>query len=204
MRRDSGNLRLGSRVIELLLPYRRPFLMVDHVASFAMEPTPAITAGRHVSLNEAWFDGHVSGLPLWPGALTMEGLGQSGVLLLALIRLRLESQASGRTPEELLESLRNLDRGYRLHPGFRPPDETDDLLARLRAHSNQLAVGAAVDMKFVRPVFPGCRIDYAVELTNHLDSSLRFAAEATVDGDTVARGTITGAVRARPILPLDG
>ena len=200
-RRSTSDLHLGSAVIELLIPHRRPFLMVDAVVGFSAEPTPRIEAVRHVSMNEVYFDGHFPGMPLWPGALTMEGLGQSAVILQALVRLLRVAELQGREPEQLLEALRNLDRGFRLHPGYRA-EGAGELLAALRPAADEMAVGAAVDLKFLRPVFPGSRLDYVVELTDQLGDQMRFAAEATVANEPVARGTITGAVVARPTLPL--
>jgi 3-hydroxyacyl-[acyl-carrier-protein] dehydratase len=180
MRRSSdGNLQLGSRVIELLIPHRRPFLMVDAVDDFRFGELPKIEAHRFITMNEPWFEGHFPGMPVWPGALTMEGMGQSGVLLLVLT---------------------SLDRGYRLHPGYRP-EPIPELLSLLRAGAAEMAVGAAVDLKFLAPVFPGCRLDYVVELTDHFGDRVRFSAEAFVDGTPVARGSITGAIVSRPTLP---
>jgi len=199
-RRDGGNLQLGSRVIELLIPHRRPFLMVDAVDAFRLEAPPRIETHRFITMNEAWFDGHFPGMPLWPGALTMEGLGQSGVLLLVLTRLCADAEERGGEAEDVCEALRNLDRGYRLHPGYRP-DPVPESLSLLRTAGEEIAVGAAVDLKFLAPVLPGCRLDYTVELTDQIGDRVRFSTEAFVDGTPVARGSITGAIVSRPTLP---
>jgi 3-hydroxyacyl-[acyl-carrier-protein] dehydratase len=195
-----GNLEFGSAVIELLIPHRRPFLMVDTVEHFSGTPRPGIRASRHVSMNETYFDGHFPGMPLWPGALTMEGLGQSAVLLQTLVRLEGLARARGEEPESVLEALRNLDRGFRLHPGYRA-DGVEALRTELRSAPGSLAVGAAVEMKFLKPVLPGCRLDYAVELTDKIGDQMRFSAEASVEGEPVARGWITGAILPRPEMP---
>lgn len=199
--RDEGNLQLGSRVIELLIPHRRPFLMVDAVDALHLdEERPRIETHRYISMNEACFEGHFPGMPLWPGALTMEGLGQSGVLLLVLLRLCAETEELGGEAEEVYEALQNLDRGYRLHPGYRP-EPVPECLSLLQTGGTEMAMGAAVDLKFLAPVLPGCRLDYFVELTAQLGDRTRFSVEALVDGTPVARGSITGAVVSRPALP---
>jgi 3-hydroxyacyl-[acyl-carrier-protein] dehydratase len=190
-------LQLGAAVVEILIPHRRPFLMVDSVQSFSADPTPIIQAARHVSMNEPYFDGHFPDMPLWPGVLTMEGLGQSAVLLQALSRLERRARERGEDPESVRESLRNLDRGFRLHPGYRA-EGVDGLLSALRDPPAKLAVGAAVEIKFLQPVLPGCRLDYVVELTDRIGDQMRFAAEASVDGEPVARGSITAALVPRP------
>lgn len=199
-RRSTGDLHLGSAVVELLIPHRRPFLMVDGVVRFTAAPKPTIEAVRHVSMNESYFDGHFPGMLLWPGALTMEGLGQSAVILQVLVRLLREADERGEDPEEVLEALRNLDRGFRLHPGYRS-EASDPLLVRLASRPGEMAVGAAVDIKFLKPVLPGCRLDYSVELTDRFGEQVRFAVEATVEDEPVARGFITGATVVRPDLP---
>lgn len=194
-----GNLTLGSAVVEMLLPHRRPLLMVDFIRSYGEEPRPTLEAGRHVTTNETFLQGHFPGMPIWPGALTMEGLGQSASLLLLLTMLRRRAAAAGDDPEAVLEALRNLDRGFRMHAGFRSND-LPYLTEALHEYRNRAAVGAAVEMKFVRPVFPGCRLDYRVEWTDDLGDLVRFSTEASVEGETVAQGTLTGAQIVRPFL----
>ena len=108
-------------------------------------------------------------------------------------------ETEGGDPEIVLDSLRNLDRGFRLHPGFRSED-ISILSDAMKEYRNRIAVGAAVEMKFLRPVFPGGRLDYRVEWTDDLGDMVRFAVEATADGQTVAKGTLTGAQFERPVL----
>ncbi len=195
-----GNLRLGSNVIELMLPQRRPFLMVDFVDTFSSGAAPALEAGRHVSANEAYFGGHFPGLYLWPGTLTIEGLGQTAALLMTVLALRRAAEASRADPDQALDPLRNLDLGFRLHPGYRAQD-AEDFLQRLRTMWSVVAVGAAVEIKFLKPVFAGQRLDYRVVLTSDFGEMVRFDVEACVDETPVAAGVLTGARVSRPLLP---
>ncbi len=195
-----GSLKLGSNVVEHLLPQRRPFLMVDFVDAFRPDPIPALEAGRHITANETFLDGHFPGLHLWPGTLTIEGLGQTATILMMLLAIRRSVQAEHGDPDAALEALRNLDRGYRLHPGYRA-DGTEALIARLRPLQTILAVGAAVEMKFLKPVFAGQRLDYLVALTDDFGDKVRFEAEACVDGVSVAAGILVGARVQRPFPP---
>lgn len=192
-----GKLRLGSNVIELFLPQRRPFLMVDFVDSFHDVPSPTLEAGRHISANEIYFDGHFPGHHLWPGTLTIEGMGQTSALLIAVLMVRRVAQAGGQDPDAALGQLLNLELGYRMHPGYRP-DDAAAFLERLRPHTAWLAVGAAVDVKLLRPVFAGQRLDYRVMLAGEHGDMMRFQVEASVDGVTVAEGKMTGARMKRP------
>lgn len=190
--RRPGNLELGSKVVELLVKQRRPMLMVDFVHAFVTDPVPTIEAGRHISMNEPFFEGHFPDMPMWPGALSMEGLGQSATILTVLTVLTRAASAAGEDPEVVLESLRNLDRGYRMHPGYQPVD-LHPLLARLRNCESAVTVGASVDLKFMQPVFPGCRLDYHVQWTGDYGDFIRFSVEAAVSGTIAVKGSLTGA-----------
>lgn len=193
-----GDFKLGSNVIELLIPQRRPFAMVDFVDSFSTSPLPAIEAGRHISQNEIYFDGHFPGLHVWPGTLTVEGLGQSAAILVTLMAIRRVAEAEGMDPDAAVDALRNVERGFRLHPGYRSKD-AELFLGRLRSLSSvNVAVGASVEMKFLKPVFAGQRLDYRMVMTTELGEMMRFEAEACVDGATVAAGVMTGARLTRP------
>ena len=195
-----GNLRLGSNVVELLLLQKRPFLMVDGVESFLAEPRPTLEAIRHISANEYVFDGHIGGLHVWPAAFTIEGLGQSALLLIAVLAIRRVAQAEGSDPDVALDALRNLELGFRLQPGYRP-EEAAEFLRKLRAAQPRVALGTSVEMKFLRPVFAGQRLDYRVELTGEHAGGVRIEAEASVERTVVASGVMMGALVSQPIFP---
>jgi 3-hydroxyacyl-[acyl-carrier-protein] dehydratase len=185
-----GNLRLGANVVELLLPHRRPLLLVDFIDHFEDGDEPSLRAGKHVSAGDAVFDGHFPALYLWPGIYVIEGLGQSCHLLSVLLEIRRGLAEQGADPDQVLETLRNLDLGYRLHPGFKPeiPEEMVEAFGLVGLH---LGLASSVDIKFVKPVFAGQRLDYAVRITHRLDNMVRCGVEARVEGQIVAKGTTT-------------
>jgi len=166
----------GSEIIQLLVPHRRPFLMVDAVDAFDRD-AHSLRAHRMISANEDVFAGHFPGLNLWPGVYTIEGLGQS-CLLLAILQ---------RFDEPTLAALTNLQRGYRLDPAYRPAAAID-----LGPASARMGVGAAVDVELVAPVFAGQCLEYRVRRTHVVGDLTRFDVEALVDARTVARGVMTG------------
>jgi len=197
-RTRAGALQLGSNVVELLLPQRRPMLMVDRVEAFEAGPPPTLRASRYISANEIFFAGHFPGMHLWPGCLTIEGMGQTGALLVVVLAVREGMVAAGEDPDRGLDALRNLDLGYRMHPGHRP-DDAARFLAGFRARADgSVAAGAAVDVKLTGPVFAGQRLDYRATLVRDLGEMMRFEVEASVDGKTVAAGTMTGVRLRRP------
>ena len=73
---------LDSVGIQKILPHRPPFLMVD--AILEIERLKRIVGLKSVSINESYFQGHFPGKPIMPGVLIIEGMAQTGGLLLLL------------------------------------------------------------------------------------------------------------------------
>ena len=61
------------------LPHRYPFLLVDRVIEF--EKAKRIVALKNVTINEPFFQGHFPGMPIMPGVLIVEAMGQAGGVL---------------------------------------------------------------------------------------------------------------------------
>lgn len=75
----------GSPVLEAerifdFLPHRYPFLLVDRILEF--EPGRRILGLKNVTINEPFFNGHFPGHPIMPGVLIVEGMAQTGGLLM--------------------------------------------------------------------------------------------------------------------------
>jgi 3-hydroxyacyl-[acyl-carrier-protein] dehydratase len=67
--------------IQKILPHRYPFLLIDRVLSYTLEPEITLTAIKNVSINEPFFSGHFPGHPVMPGVLILESMAQAcGVL----------------------------------------------------------------------------------------------------------------------------
>ena len=72
---------IESDVIEKILPHRYPFLLVDRVISYTLEPEITLTAIKNVTVNEPFFPGHFPGHPVMPGVLILEAMAQAcGIL----------------------------------------------------------------------------------------------------------------------------
>jgi 3-hydroxyacyl-[acyl-carrier-protein] dehydratase len=184
--RDDDVLRLGPDVVQRLIPHRRPLLMVDAVEAFRGGPQPVLWARRQISANEDVFAGHFPGLSMWPGVYTIEGLGQTSLLLSVILFLVAQHERSGGTSRALLDALRELD------PARRGPPGSGAAPLELPPPDPRAGVAGQVDIKLVAPVYAGQTLRYRAVMTHTLEAFARFDVEAEVDGTAVARGTMTG------------
>ena len=66
--------------ITKIIPQREPFLLVDRI--IGLDLADKIVAGsRNISRDEPVFRGHFPDIPLYPGVLTVEMIGQLGLCL---------------------------------------------------------------------------------------------------------------------------
>ena len=61
------------------LPHRYPFLLIDRVQTVV--PGEKVIALKNVTINEPFFQGHFPGIPVMPGVIILEAMGQAGGVL---------------------------------------------------------------------------------------------------------------------------
>ncbi len=61
------------------LPHRYPFLLVDRILELV--PGEKVIGMKNVTFNEPFFQGHFPGIPIMPGVLIIEAMGQAGGIL---------------------------------------------------------------------------------------------------------------------------
>ncbi len=188
---SNNTLSLGPHVIQLFIPHRRPFLMVDRIVYFSLEPQPIIRTIKYLSANETFFDGHFPGIALMPGAMTFEGLGQSANILSVFLFIRKYYMEKGLNPDDFFEDLKNIEYGFSFNRAFR--QEKKDVLRKLVKEHPEPKYGlvGAVNLKFLEPIIPGNKIEYEVILTGEFENYKHFQLDASVDGKTKAKGTLS-------------
>jgi beta-hydroxyacyl-ACP dehydratase FabZ len=70
------------RILEIL-PQRYPFLLIDRVLE--LEPPKRLVALKNVTINEPFFSGHFPGVPVMPGVLILEAMGQAGGIMVSTV-----------------------------------------------------------------------------------------------------------------------
>ncbi|MCO4746704.1 MAG: hypothetical protein KC912_18055 [Proteobacteria bacterium] len=187
-------LACGSAIVQRLLPQRPPFLMVDRLVAFAPGDRPCARASRYLTANDPVFGGHFPGLPLLPGALLLEGVGQTASLVFTLAAILDAYEERDLDLARLADDFKLLDDAYSLKPGFRDPGKPLLVDAFSRLESMPVGVAGGVRLKFLRAVTPGCRLDYEAQLTHRLGEQVRFAVQASVDGELVVEGSLAAAI----------
>jgi 3-hydroxyacyl-[acyl-carrier-protein] dehydratase len=72
-------LEIGFEEVRALLPQKFPFLMVDKIVEW--EKGKRAVALKNITGNEIWFLGHFPNRAVLPGALVIEGMAQTAILL---------------------------------------------------------------------------------------------------------------------------
>lgn len=80
--------------IKRILPHRYPFLLVDRVTAYSLEPEKTLTAIKNVTANEPFFEGHFPANPVMPGVLVLEAMAQACGIL-AYLALATEGDLGG-------------------------------------------------------------------------------------------------------------
>lgn len=115
----------GRDVIELIIPHRDPFLLVDEVLD--LEPGVSVTARLRITGDEWFLRGHFPGRPIVPGVIMVEALAQaSAVAVLSL------PEHHGKQP--LFAGIDNVRFKRIVSPG-------DDLIMRAEVETMRATVG---------------------------------------------------------------
>ncbi len=71
---------LDTEAIQRIIPHRYPFLLVDKIIE--LDLAKKVVGMKSVTINEPFFQGHFPDRPVMPGVLMIEGMAQTGGILL--------------------------------------------------------------------------------------------------------------------------
>ncbi len=118
-------LAWGRREIQLILPHREPFLLLDRLTGVNVE-AESLRGLRSLSAEDPVFEGHFPDFPVYPGCLEVEMIGQLGLCLSYFLEKRTTEPPSEIVPLRV-RATRILGALY-LEPVL--PGKTVTLLAR--------------------------------------------------------------------------
>jgi len=79
-------MQLDFKQIKNLIPQRFPFIMIDKVLE--VEPGNYAISMKNVTVNESYFPGHFPDNAVMPGALIIEAMAQTAIVLFAINKER--------------------------------------------------------------------------------------------------------------------
>jgi len=178
-------------LIEMILPHRSPFLMVDSITLIKHGPKPSLTANFMVKDMEPLYSNNESDAH-WPSIYIIEGLGQCCNLLIVISAIEKElrkTSLSNRTLDDVLKGLMDEE-----------PDEATRALKEIlhkRLTKTYLSIGflGSADVEITGYVRKGQVVSYEVQQNQAYGSLYHSTVRAYTDNNLIARGTLVSAGR---------
>ncbi|NLD99666.1 MAG: 3-hydroxyacyl-ACP dehydratase FabZ [Fibrobacter sp.] len=122
------------------VPHRYPFLFIDRVLEFT--ENQSVTVLKNISINEAQFQGHFPGKPIFPGVYIIEHMAQAACFLL--------SKSAGGLQENAVYYLGKVSKMNFMHPVV-PGDQliTTVTIEKTFGDSSAVIARTTVDSKLV-------------------------------------------------------
>jgi 3-hydroxyacyl-[acyl-carrier-protein] dehydratase len=113
------------------VPHRYPLLLIDKVVDYL--PDKSVTTLKNVTINEAQFQGHFPGQPIFPGVYIIENIAQSACFLLV--------KSAGRLDRRMVYYLGRVLKMSFLKP-VRPGDQLISQVTVVRSMNEKVMVSA--------------------------------------------------------------
>lgn len=155
-------VKINQSIIQLMLPHRYPFLLIDRVTE--LEPGQSAVGIKNVTVNEPYFQGHFPGEPIVPGVLLLESLAQLTAVMYGAEALPPETDWAHITAD----SFSGLNLGGKV--GY---------LAEIR------------NVKYKATVHPGDQLELHATRKAQMGLLSQIEVFARVDGQVVVQGMIT-------------
>src|SRR4030043_862542 len=175
-------MQLDFEQIKELIPQRFPFIMIDKVLE--VEPGKQATAIKNVSGNEKFFTGHFPDNAIMPGALIIEAMAQTAIVLFTVENNPPESPApySGKSAAPTSPTLVKGGKG-----GFSDERKEDK--------KNLLYFLGSIKARFLHPVVPGDQLKIKAVNVKSLPNGAYVSAEAFVDDKKISEAELVFRVR---------
>jgi 3-hydroxymyristoyl/3-hydroxydecanoyl-(acyl carrier protein) dehydratase len=77
---DTVKLNFGKEDIDKIIPHRAPFALITSLTAVSLE-RQSIEATSYVNPFDPIFDGHFPDMPVYPGVMQIESMGQAGLCM---------------------------------------------------------------------------------------------------------------------------
>jgi 3-hydroxymyristoyl/3-hydroxydecanoyl-(acyl carrier protein) dehydratase len=178
-------------LIEIIIPHRPPFLMVDSITFYKSGKSPTMIATYMVKGKEPLYhfsqsDAH------WPSIYVIEGLGQACNLMIVITALEKELMKTGLNIGSIDEVLKALT--------DEEPDETtafikDSLQKRMRETYSSIGFLGSADMEITGHAMQGQVVSYEVQQNQAFGSLFHSTVKAYANTNLIACGTMVNAGR---------
>jgi 3-hydroxymyristoyl/3-hydroxydecanoyl-(acyl carrier protein) dehydratase len=178
-------------LIELIIPHRPPFLMVDSVTFYKSGDSPVMHANFMVKENEPLSSGNGAN-PHWPSIYIIEGLGQCCNLMIVISALEKELMKTGAKFNFIDEVLKGLiDEEH----GEATASLKEILQKRLTEIYSSIGFLGSADLDITGYARQGQVVSYEVQQNQVLGSLYHSSVRAYTDETLIARGTMVSAGR---------
>jgi 3-hydroxyacyl-[acyl-carrier-protein] dehydratase len=158
-------MQLDFNEIIKLIPQKFPFIMIDKVLE--LEPDNYAISLKNVTINDMFFPGHFPENPIMPGALIIEAIAQTAIVLFA----------------------------YPHHHHFDKEGKREFSDEKKAGNKRPVYYFGSVKARFLHPVVPGDQLKIKVVNVKSLPTGAFVEAEASVDDKKVSEAELVFSVR---------
>ncbi len=190
--RDLDNFQIYNRpLIEIIIPHRPPFLMVDSITFYKSGKSPSMLASYIIKDKEPFYYCNET-VAHWPSIYIIEGLGQCCNLMIVISALEKELMTTGLnigSIDEVLKALMN-----------EKPDEAtafikETLQKRVRETYSSVGFLGSADIEITGYARQSQLVSYEVQQNQAFGSLYYSTVRAFTENNLIARGTMISAGR---------
>jgi len=178
-------MQLDYNEIKKLIPQRFPFIMIDKVLE--VEPGNYAISMKNITVNDSFFTGHFPENPIMPGALIIEAMAQTAIVLFAY------------SPSPSFDKEPPLSPSVDKEPSSSPHFDKGGMGGFSNEMKEQdkkpLYYFGSVKARFFQPVVPGDQLKIKVVNVKSLPTGAFVEAEASVNDKKVSEAELVFSVK---------